>query len=80
LKSQKIDFPFEGLGKVYDAIVVGAGPAGLAGAVYLSRASMKVLVLEAEKPGGRLNDARLIENYPGFPSISHAELADRMVK
>jgi len=80
LKSQKIVFPFEKLEQVYDTIVVGAGPAGLAGAIYLSRANLKVLVLEAEKPGGRLNDGKLIENYPGFPSISGPELADRMVK
>jgi thioredoxin reductase (NADPH) len=41
---------------------------------------MQVLILEAEKPGGRLHDAKLIENYPGFPSISGSELAEKMVK
>jgi len=75
-----IIFPFEELEQVYDAIVVGAGPAGLAGAIYLARANMKVLILEAEKPGGRLHDAKLIENYPGFPSISGPELAEKMIK
>jgi len=72
--------PFEELEPVYDAIVVGAGPAGLAGAIYLSRANMKILVLEAEKPGGRLNDVKLIENYPGFPSVTGKELAERMIR
>lgn len=71
---------FEEVEQVYDAIVIGAGPAGLAAAIYLSRASMKVLMLEAEKPGGRLHDAKLIENYPGFASISGTELADKILK
>lgn len=72
--------PLEGHEETYDAIVIGAGPAGLAAAIYLTRADMKSLVLEAEKPGGKLNAIRLIENYPGFPSISGLELAQHMVK
>jgi len=75
-----IIFPFEELEQVHDAIVVGAGPAGLASAIYLARANMKVLVLEAEKPGGRLLDAKLIENYPGFPSVSGPELAGTIIR
>jgi len=71
---------FEQLETVYDAIVIGAGPAGLAGAIYLSRANMKTLILEAEKTGGRLPDVKLIENYPGFPSVTGEELAERMIK
>jgi thioredoxin reductase (NADPH) len=72
--------PSGDLEQVYDAVVVGAGPAGLAGAIYLSRANKKVVVLEAEKPGGRLHDAKLIENYPGVQSISGLELAGKMVE
>lgn len=64
----------------YDAIVVGAGPAGLAAAIYLVRANLKTLVLEAEKPGGKLNIVKTIENYPGFSSVSGEELARNMVK
>jgi len=63
-----------------DAIVVGAGPAGLAASIYLKRANLKTLVLEAEKPGGKLSSIRLIENYPGFPSIGGMELAQHMVR
>jgi thioredoxin reductase (NADPH) len=72
--------PFEEIETVYDTIIVGAGPAGLACAIYLARANMKVLILEAEKPGGRLHDAKLVENYPGFPSIAGPELAKKMVE
>lgn len=64
----------------YDAIVVGAGPAGLAATIYLVRANLRTLVLEAKKPGGKLNIAKNIENYPGFPSISGEELARNMVR
>ncbi len=79
--SLQVAFPsLEGLAETYDAIVVGAGPAGIAAAIYLTRANLKSLVLEAEKPGGKLNAIRLIENYPGFPSTSGIELAQRMVK
>ncbi len=70
----------EGFEESHDAIVVGAGPAGLAAAIYLARANLKSLVLEAERPGGKLDAIRLIENYPGFPSTSGIELAQRMVK
>jgi len=81
LTSQKImSYPLEELEPIYDAVVIGAGPAGLAGAIYLSRANMKTLVLEAEKTGGRLNDVKLIENYPGFPSVTGVELAERMIR
>jgi len=72
--------PFEELETIYDAIVIGAGPAGLTGSIYLSRANLKTLILEAEKTGGRLNSAELIQNYPGFPSVTGVELAELMRK
>ncbi|MGD8506781.1 MAG: FAD-dependent oxidoreductase [Candidatus Bathyarchaeota archaeon] len=79
--SLQVAFPSLGEPReTYDAIVVGAGPAGLAAAIYLVRANLKTLVLEAEEPCGKLNKVRRIENYPGFPSTSGMELAKRMVK
>ncbi len=76
---RRIVLPLED-SEVYDTVIIGAGPAGLAGAIYLSRANKKVVVLEAEKPGGRLQDAKSIENYPGIQSISGLELADKIVE
>ena len=64
--------------RVYDLIVVGAGPAGLAAAVYGASEGLSVLVLEAIAPGGQAGSSSRIENYLGFPlGISGQELAGR---
>lgn len=64
--------------RVYDLIVVGAGPAGLAAAVYASSEGLDVLVLEGNAPGGQAGSSSRIENYLGFPTgISGPELASR---
>ena len=55
---------------MYDIIIVGAGPAGLTAAIYALRAKKKVLIFEAKSYGGQIATAQLIENYPGFESIS----------
>ncbi|MEO1037957.1 MAG: FAD-dependent oxidoreductase [Pseudomonadota bacterium] len=61
-----------------DVIVVGAGPAGLASAVYAGSEGLSVLALDAEGPGGQAGTSSKIENYLGFPTgISGRELADR---
>lgn len=59
----------------YDAIVIGAGVAGMTAAIYLKRANLKVLILEREMPGGQLNKTTEIENYPGFTKINGTDLA-----
>lgn len=62
------------------AIILGAGPAGLAAAIQLQRSGLQPLVLEANRPGGLLWNANLVENYPGFPQgIPGPELICRML-
>ena len=61
-----------------DVVIVGAGPAGLAAAVYAASEGLDVLVLESAAPGGQAGSSSRIENYLGFPAgISGQELAER---
>jgi thioredoxin reductase (NADPH) len=65
-------------GDVCDMVVVGAGPAGLAAAVYGASEGLSVLVLETNAPGGQAGSSSRIENYLGFPTgISGQELSNR---
>ena len=62
----------------YDAVIVGAGPAGLAAAVYGASEGLRTIVVEREAPGGQAGASSRIENYLGFPSgVSGDELASR---
>lgn len=64
----------------YDLIVIGAGPAGLAAAVYGASEGLRTAVIEREVPGGQAGTSSRIENYLGFPhGISGADLARRAV-
>jgi len=64
--------------QVRDLVIIGAGPAGLAAAVYGASEGLDVLVLEASSPGGQAGSSSRIENYLGFPTgISGGELAGR---
>src|SRR5206468_7990051 len=64
----------------YDLAVVGAGPAGLAAAVYGASEGLRTIVLEHTAPGGQAGSSMRIENYLGFPTgITGSELADRAV-
>jgi thioredoxin reductase (NADPH) len=65
---------------VYDLAIVGAGPAGLAAAVYAASEGLNTLVLERAGPGGQAGRSMRIENYLGFPTgITGSELAERAV-
>jgi thioredoxin reductase (NADPH) len=65
----------------YDTVIVGAGPAGLAAAVYGASEGLSTLVIEREAPGGQAGTSSRIENYLGFPSgVSGDELASRALR
>jgi thioredoxin reductase (NADPH) len=65
----------------YDTVIVGAGPAGLAAAVYGASERLRTLVVEREAPGGQAGTSSRIENYLGFPSgVSGDELASRALQ
>ncbi len=61
---------------MYDVIIVGSGPAGLAAAIYAARAKLKMLVLEkAPMSGGQIINTYEVDNYPGIPQINGFDLA-----
>ena len=65
----------------YDTVIVGAGPAGLAAAVYGASEGLRTIVVEREAPGGQAGTSARIENYLGFPAgVSGAELANRALQ
>jgi thioredoxin reductase (NADPH) len=66
---------------VYDTLIIGAGPAGLAAAVYGASEGLRTLVIEREAPGGQAGTSSRIENYLGFPNgVSGDELASRALQ
>jgi thioredoxin reductase (NADPH) len=64
--------------KIYDVIIIGAGPAGMTAAVYTSRANLSTLMIERGVPGGQMANTEDVENYPGYEHILGPELATRM--
>ena len=65
----------------YDTVIVGAGPAGLAAAVYGASEGLRTIVVEREAPGGQAGSSSRIENYLGFPAgVSGDELASRALQ
>jgi len=66
--------------KVHDVVIVGAGPSGLAAAVYAASEGLDAIVIETEAPGGQAGSSSKIENYLGFPTgVSGRELTSRAV-
>ncbi|TMC72851.1 MAG: cyclic nucleotide-binding domain-containing protein [Chloroflexi bacterium] len=61
-----------------DLIIIGGGPAGLTAGLYAARANMKTVLLDSKDVGGEILNTELIEDYPGFESVTGADLARKM--
>ncbi|MCR5688508.1 MAG: thioredoxin-disulfide reductase [Lachnospiraceae bacterium] len=64
--------------QTYDVIIVGAGPAGLTAGIYAARADLKTLMIERYGAGGQILNTYEVDNYPGLPGITGAELGEKM--
>jgi thioredoxin reductase (NADPH) len=79
--AELIGIPTEPAAAEYDTVIVGAGPAGLAAAVYGASEGLRTIVIEREAPGGQAGTSSRIENYLGFPSgVSGEELSSRALQ
>lgn len=63
-----------------DVMIIGAGPGGIAAAIYLKRADFSPLLLDSRGAGGLMINANLVENYPGFQGVRGVELAKRFAE
>ena len=66
------------MNQIYDAIIIGGGPAGLSAAIYMARAKFSVLVIEKEKFGGQITITSEVVNFPGVIKTSGTELTEQM--
>ena len=79
--AEHLGLPTRARGTDYDTVILGAGPAGLAAAVYGASEGLRTLVIEREAPGGQAETSSRIENYLGFPTgVSGEELARRALQ
>jgi len=60
---------------IYDAIIIGLGASGISASIYAKRSGLNIAVINLSVPGGIINESNIVENYPGFKSISGMELA-----
>jgi thioredoxin reductase (NADPH) len=76
--AERVGLKTHATSEVYDVVIIGAGPAGLAAAVYGASEGLSTLLIESEAPGGQAGQSSLIENYLGFPrGLSGSDLARR---
>lgn len=79
--AERVGLSTEAESAYYDLIIVGAGPAGLAAAVYGASEGLRTVLIESEAPGGQAGMSSLIENYLGFPDgVSGSELGGRALR
>jgi thioredoxin reductase (NADPH) len=79
--AELLNIPTEPAAAEYDTVIVGAGPAGLAAAVYGASEGLRTIVIEREAPGGQAGTSSRIENYLGFPSgVSGEALSSRALQ
>jgi thioredoxin reductase (NADPH) len=79
--AELLDLPTEPAAAEYDTVIIGAGPAGLAAAVYGASEGLQTIVVERHAPGGQAGTSSRIENYLGFPSgVSGDELSSRALQ
>ena len=64
---------------MFDVVIIGAGPAGLACGIYAARGGLKVAIIESQSVGGQAQQAADIQNYPGIPSTSGFDLCYAMM-
>lgn len=60
---------------IYDAIIIGLGASGVSASIYAKRSGLNIAVINLSVPGGIINEATIVENYPGFRTISGMDLA-----
>ncbi|XLS28330.1 FAD-dependent oxidoreductase [Flavobacteriaceae bacterium M23B6Z8] len=78
--AEKLGLNVKALEELYDVVIIGAGPAGLAAAVYGGSEGLKTLLIERKAPGGQAGTSSRIENYLGFPKgLSGKDLARRAI-
>ena len=78
--AERLGRPLSAAFEVYDLVVVGAGPAGLAAAVYGASEGLRTILLDRHAPGGQAGSSSRIENYLGFPAgVSGSELTRRAI-
>ena len=63
---------------MYDLVIIGSGPAGMAAAIYAARAELSFVVLEKGVSGGQVLNTSDVDNYPGLPGISGFDLAEKL--
>ena len=61
--------------KIFDTVIIGAGPTGIGAAIYLKEHGFDVVLIEKSTPGGKINIAPRVDNYPGFKEIPGPDLA-----